>query len=205
MWDSHFRVGGAVRTNLRIDDCPRTTTNVDENCMAAALLLHLTRQSSGYFENVWIWTADHDMDIPHDFLEDGNTTTSAQINIYTARGTLIESQGPIWLYSTGSEYHTFYQYQLLNARNIFITHMQTESPYYQASPDASELYPLRQWQNDPPFGECSEGSACMKSWAVRVLSSRDVLLHSAGLYSFFEAYEQNCLDDESCQLNLVEL
>lgn len=110
MWDSHFRVGGASGTDLQLADCPKLTGDIDKGCMAATLLLHLTTDSSGYFENVWAWyapptftllsdflgnvnrylrTADHDMDAT----PDGNTTDSVQINVYSARGILIESQG----------------------------------------------------------------------------------------------------------------
>lgn len=40
------------------------------------MLLHLTRHSSAYLENVWAWTADHDIDDP----------SETQIDIYVARG-----------------------------------------------------------------------------------------------------------------------
>lgn len=204
MWDSHFRIGGSAGSELTIAECPKTTSLVDENCMAAELLLHITPRSSGYFENVWIWTADHDMDIPHVYQEDGNSTDAVQINIYTGRGTLIESKGPTWLYGTGSEHHTLYQYGFYDARNVFLTHIQTESPYFQARPDASQPYPPGKWSSDPKFGDCERGSTCMKSWALRIINSQDILTYSSGLYSFYEAYAQDCLSDESCQTNLVE-
>jgi glucan 1,3-beta-glucosidase len=38
-----------------------------------------------------------------------------------------------------------------------------------------------------------------------VLSSSDVLVYGAGLYSFFENYAQTCLTTESCQQNIVQL
>lgn len=40
------------------------------------MLLHLTRRSSAYLENVWAWTADHDIDDP----------VETQIDVYVARG-----------------------------------------------------------------------------------------------------------------------
>jgi hypothetical protein len=56
MWDCHFRVGGATNSFLQLADCPpRTDGKTNPKCMAAALLLHLTPKSSGYFENVWAW------------------------------------------------------------------------------------------------------------------------------------------------------
>jgi hypothetical protein len=56
MWDSHFRVGGAAGTDLTIKECPKFGYN--EKCIAASLLFHVTSKGSGYFENVWVWTAD---------------------------------------------------------------------------------------------------------------------------------------------------
>lgn len=56
MWDSHFRVGGATGTDLAIVECAKPGYN--EKCIAASLLFHVTSRSSGYFENVWVWTAD---------------------------------------------------------------------------------------------------------------------------------------------------
>ncbi|KAF6810927.1 glucan 1,3-beta-glucosidase [Colletotrichum plurivorum] len=135
MWDSHFQVGGAVGSDLRLDDCPKSTGAAKKDCIAASMLFHVTSRGSGYFENVWVWTADHDMDVPHRYIEDGNTTTSVQINIYTAIGTFIESQGPTWLYGTGSEHHV-----IQNAKDVFLTHIQTETPYFQASTDALQPF-----------------------------------------------------------------
>lgn len=89
MWDCHFRVGGAYGTDLQMDNCPKSSESVNKDCMAASLLLHVTQTASGYFENVWVWVADHDMDKP----VKGNTTTATQIDIYAARAVLIESQG----------------------------------------------------------------------------------------------------------------
>lgn len=56
MWDSHFRVGGAIPTNLREPNCPKLTGVVNSACMGAWLGLFITPGSSGYFENVWVWT-----------------------------------------------------------------------------------------------------------------------------------------------------
>ena len=73
MWDSHFRVGGALGSNLQAANCPTTSTST--SCIAASLLLHVTKSGNGYFENVWAWTADHDMDAG---------LAQTQINIFTS-------------------------------------------------------------------------------------------------------------------------
>lgn len=57
MWDSHVRVGGAKGTDLDFATCPKLS-GLNDNCLCAALLFHVTKQASGYFENVWIWLAD---------------------------------------------------------------------------------------------------------------------------------------------------
>ena len=62
-------------------------------CTAAFMSMHITESATGlYMENVWLWTADHDLDstLP----EYANTN----ITIYTGRGLYIESaRGNIWL------------------------------------------------------------------------------------------------------------
>jgi hypothetical protein len=56
MWDSHFRVGGAKGTSLDFSVCPKNSFS--NNCIASSLMFHVTKQASGYFENVWAWVAD---------------------------------------------------------------------------------------------------------------------------------------------------
>jgi glucan 1,3-beta-glucosidase len=96
MWDTHFRVGGTAGTELQAAQCP---AGQDENdaCKAAYMMLQLTKSSSAYLENVWAWTADHDLD-------DG-----PQLSIYTGRGISVEStKGPVWMYGTASEHNVRY-------------------------------------------------------------------------------------------------
>lgn len=59
LWDCHARVGGATGTKLTPTECPPATSGVDAGCSAASLMMHLTSSASGYFENVWLWGADH--------------------------------------------------------------------------------------------------------------------------------------------------
>ncbi|KAJ5461211.1 uncharacterized protein N7458_002763 [Penicillium daleae] len=192
MWDSHFRVGGAAGSNLQMGNCPKGS-DINIDCIAASMLLHLTEKSSGYFENLWVWTADHDLDEP---VGSANTTTASQLNIFTGRGVLVESQGPTWFYGTSVEHSVLYQLTLSGAEDIFITHVQTETPYFQPNPDASQPFDISR--------SCVSGSNCEDAWAFRVLDSSDILVYTAGFYSFFNAFEQTCLNDESCQERLVE-
>lgn len=127
-------MGGAQGSNLDLNQCGASLTtgnSINQNCMAASLLLHVTSKASGYFENVWAWTADHHIDIstnggmpslpyislcfyecfPHpDICIIGleNTTEAYEITVYSARGILIESQGPVWMYGTASEHQLSY-------------------------------------------------------------------------------------------------
>jgi hypothetical protein len=90
MWDVHMRIGGTAGTKLQSDKCSRNSTAVDpgrRDCLAAGLLLHVTKQASIYLENNWFWVADHELDRP-DY---------EKINIYNGRGVLVESQGPVWM------------------------------------------------------------------------------------------------------------
>lgn len=35
------------------------TSGVNANCQGASLMMHITPKASGYFENMWLWVADH--------------------------------------------------------------------------------------------------------------------------------------------------
>lgn len=61
--------GGFTGSALQVAQCP-TTPNlatppaaVNKDCIAAYLTMHVTKSATGlYLENVWLWTADHDLD-----------------------------------------------------------------------------------------------------------------------------------------------
>lgn len=57
--DCHARIGGATGTELTPNECPAVTSGIDPKCSAASLMFHLTFLASGYFENMWLWGADH--------------------------------------------------------------------------------------------------------------------------------------------------
>ncbi|KAL4864806.1 pectin lyase fold/virulence factor [Aspergillus spectabilis] len=62
LWNTHIRVGGAEGSNMQTSNCPKGENGIIAECVAASLLVHITPRSSGYFENMWVWTADHDLD-----------------------------------------------------------------------------------------------------------------------------------------------
>jgi glucan 1,3-beta-glucosidase len=110
MWDVHSRIGGfagsskylfkvqdifkplTTNVDLQLANCPKTPAQsnvVNPNCIAAFMTMHVTKSGRGlYLENVWLWTADHDMDDPG----------LQQITIFTGRGLYVESdEGELWL------------------------------------------------------------------------------------------------------------
>jgi len=123
MWDVHFRIGGTAGTKLQSNTCaknPAVIAPANPACEGAFLLLHVTKQASIYLENNWFWVADHELDL----------ADHSQINIYNGRGVLVESQnGPVWMYGTSSEHSQLYNYQISNAKNVYMALIQTETPY----------------------------------------------------------------------------
>ena len=197
MWDVHVRIGGTAGTKLQSDTCSmvnNTAQKVTPECFGAYQLFHATEKSSVYLENNWFWVADHELDLPDHH----------QINVYNGRGVLIESaQGPIWLYGSSSEHSQLYNYQLNKAKNVYMAHIQSETPYYQSSPNALTPFTPNN-SSDPTFSTCTTDS-CKMAWGLRVVDSSNVLIYGAGLYSFFNDYSQTCLATESCQDNMVSI
>ncbi|CAK5279354.1 unnamed protein product [Mycena citricolor] len=115
MWDSHIRLGGAAGTNLELAQC--SATGGSPNCYAAFLALHLTAGSSAYLEGTWAWLADHEME------GDGYS----QLTLYSGRGVLSESAGPVWMIGAAAEHHTLYQFNLVGAKNHYMGLLQTET------------------------------------------------------------------------------
>eukprot|EP01124_Arcella_intermedia_P022503 TRINITY_DN3361_c0_g1_i2.p1 TRINITY_DN3361_c0_g1~~TRINITY_DN3361_c0_g1_i2.p1 ORF type:complete len:560 (-),score=121.23 TRINITY_DN3361_c0_g1_i2:25-1704(-) len=193
MWDVHFRVGGAIGTGIEPSNCPAGNGDnaPPEQCSGTWGLLHVTISGSLYLENCWGWTADHDLDY-------GN-----QINVYNGRGFLCESRGPVWMYGTAMEHNLYYQYHLHNAQNVMMGMIQTETPYFQPS-TITPFQPTH--PSDPSY--CTDDPRCNMAYALSIESSSNIYLYGAGLYSFFNIWDQSCLKTmggPSCQLNIVQV
>ncbi|GFP60365.1 glucan 1,3-beta-glucosidase [Trichoderma asperellum] len=206
LWDCHARVGGATGTELTPAECPPATSGIDPGCSAASLMMHLTKSASGYFENMWLWGADHMIDDPD--LKDANNTM-VQTSIYIARGFLIESTNPTWLYGTASEHSVFYQYNFHSASNIYAGMLQTESPYYQPTPPPPAPFAnvVGKFPGDPDY-TCAAGdefSGCDESWSTIITGSENIFIAAAGIYSWFSTYAQTCIDTQQCQKALMLL
>ncbi|KAJ5349298.1 Pectin lyase fold/virulence factor [Penicillium brevicompactum] len=190
MWDVHTRIGGFQGSQQQVAQCP-TTAPVSTACQVAYMSMHITKGASNvYLENVWLWTADHDLESP----------TNTQISVYSGRGLLVEGNN-IWLYGTGSEHHSLYQYQFSGAGSIVAGFVQTETPYYQPNPNAANgPYPTNSTLRDPDYSTCLGGNC--NSLGLRVLDSKSVIVYGAGLYSFFNNYSTTCSTfplPENCQ------
>jgi hypothetical protein len=121
MWDVHWRIGGSAGTQLEVDTCEKTPSEIifvpSPNCFASFLILHITSTASLYMENNWGWVSDHELDAtPHD-----------QINIWNGRGLLVESQKPVWIIGGSFEHSQLYNYQVANAQNLYMGHIQSET------------------------------------------------------------------------------
>ncbi|OCH86564.1 exo-beta-1,3-glucanase [Obba rivulosa] len=186
MWDTHIRLGGAAGTNLESAQCPSGTQS--DACFAAFLALHLTSGSNAYLEGTWVWLADHDLD----------DSAQSQLSLFSGRGILSESTGPVWMIGT-SEHHTLYQYNLVNAQDHYMGLIQTETPYYQPTPAPPAPFSSVSSYSDPVY------SGSTSAWAVNIQSSSDILIFGAGLYSFFQNFDQTCVDSASCQSQILNI
>lgn len=132
-----------------------------------------------------------------------------QNTIYIARGFLIESTHPTWLYATASEHSVFYQYNFNGAANIFAGFLQTESPYFQPTPPPPAPFAavVGNFSGDPDYSCVANNnfSGCDESWSVIMTKSENIFIASAGLYSWFTSYSQSCIDLQACQKTLMLL
>ncbi|KAK4123046.1 glycoside hydrolase family 55 protein [Parathielavia appendiculata] len=202
LWDVHTRIGGYAGTQLNLERCaknPNITNPINTDCFGSFMMLHIPAGGSAYLENTWYWVADHDLE-PE--AKDG------QIDVFNGRGVLIEGEGPVWGWATASEHSVLYNYQFRNASNIYLALIQTETPYFQGNPDATQPFAVNAAYADPDFAQsCASdpSGSCKRSWGVRAINSKDVFVYGAGLYSFFDNYAQDCLKTQSCQTNMVSL
>ncbi|KAL4897565.1 pectate lyase superfamily protein-domain-containing protein [Aspergillus ambiguus] len=187
-WNSHFRIGGAAGSKVE-SQCTGSATN----CKAAWGLLHLGSTSSAYIENMWGWTADHDLDGQNDQV------------ISTGRGLLVEATAATWLVGTGFEHHTLYQYNFHTARNVFSALQQSETPYWQGPGNVLAPAP---WENsvavsDPDFSKCAADDAiCRMALFEQIVQSSDLFLYGGCNWAFFN---NNGGCNGACQENAIKV
>ncbi|KIM98550.1 glycoside hydrolase family 55 protein, partial [Oidiodendron maius Zn] len=202
MWDCHFRVGGAKGTNLQVAQCPSRTAEVIASCVAASTMMVVAPNSNGYFENVWAWVAG-EFGL---FLLRLYTKRSFQINIWVGRGILIQSDGPSWFWGTASEHSVIYQYNIYNASNIFMSMIQTESPCRCGEHQAPFPFEISGSGEDPVFDMCGYlTTSCNVAWAIVIQGSQNIFINGAGLYSWFQNYDESCVHTSNCQQRLINI
>lgn len=196
MWDVHTRIGGFRGSNHQVAQCPIGAA-VTANCLAAYMSMRITASGTGaYLENVWLWTADHDLD----------DNRSTRVSVYTGRGLLVEASN-VFLYGTGVEHHAIYQYNFVGARNVVTSFIQTETPYWQPVPDVrNQPMPFNSALNDPNYSNCLPGNC--DALGLRILNSSGMYIYGAGLYSFFNNYDTTCSNGggpENCQSQIFSV
>ncbi|KAJ6011880.1 hypothetical protein N7499_013150 [Penicillium canescens] len=197
LWNTIVTVGGTAETSIK-DNCDNQDTS---QCMAAFMVMHLTKSSSAYIENFWGWTADHNLD-----------GGSSKTIISTGRGILVDAVKGTWLTGTGSEHHWLYNYNFNSAQNVYAGMLQTESPYMQgegATQTAPAPWTAESSFGDPDFSWCgANDQKCRTSLATNVNGGKDVLLYNSAAWAFFNGewngdYGTQC--DGSCQTNMMRV
>jgi glucan 1,3-beta-glucosidase len=191
-WNTHFRVGGALGSEVE-------TGCQDGNnpCKAAFLLLHLTESASMYIEDMWGWTADHDLDLNYNQA------------ISTGRGALIEATKGTWLVGTAFEHNTMYQYNLASAQNVFVAMQQSETPYWQGTGgpyQAPAPWTVDSSFADPTFDNCQANDPnCRMAWYELVNGGSELYIYGSGFWTFFNDLSTCQGANGTCQDNAVDI
>lgn len=115
-WDLVWRVGGQYSKAF------------SSTWTGPHTLFRISGSGGGYFENVWLWVADHDFE------------TATMVDISCSHGLVIENNAaPIWWYASASEHSISEQYFLNGAQDVTMVMGQTESPYWPTLPQAPGL------------------------------------------------------------------
>ncbi|KHN97088.1 glucan 1,3-beta-glucosidase GLUC78 precursor [Metarhizium album ARSEF 1941] len=197
LWDVHFRVGGSAGTRLQSDKCSKQPEKVgppNRECMGAFLLVHVTAGASPYFENTWLWVADHELDRP-----DHN-----QLSIYNGGGLLVDKAVRVVLVAVFVEHNQKYNIQFVGVREAVVMLFQTETAYMQGNPDARQPFKANSRFSDPDFTQCT-GPKCARTVALRFVDSTDVRVFGVGSYSFFDNYAQTCVGLNNCQDRIIHV
>lgn len=122
------------------------------------------------------------------------------------------------MYGTASEHELLYQYSLVNAKNVLLAMIQTETPYFQGRAFAlasecaerSTVYPdpdlARKYTQAPslpsqPYVASQEDRAM----GIHIEQCAQIYVLGAGLYSFFDSYAQDTLPAHACQRRVCNI
>lgn len=84
--------------------------------------------------------------------------------------------------------------------------IQTESPYYQGSANTQAPAPFGHifFDGDTSFRSCgSATTSCNNAWALVVQNSASIYINGAGLYSWFQNYDESCVNTADCQEKMI--
>lgn len=189
LWNVHFRVGGAAGSKVETN-----CAGSPDQCRAAWGLMDLAPSSSAYIEDMWGWTADHDLD-------GGNGQTIA-----TGRGALVQATKGTWLMGTAFEHNTLYQYNFNGAKNVFTALQQSETPYWQGPGNDAAPAPWGSYlqSTDPTFKNCASGDTlCTMAWFELVTDSSDLFLYGGGVWAFYN--NGGGCSGSNCQENAIDI
>lgn len=75
-----------------------------------------------------------------------------------------------------------------------------------ASTQAPAPFHTPQWIGDPVFDMCgSNTTSCNMAWAIIIRDSNFIFIDGAGLYSWFQNYNQACVNTKNCQQRLINI
>ena len=62
------------------------------------------------------------------------------------------------------------------------------------------------WIGDPVFDMCGSGTLfCNMAWAIIIQTSTNIFINGAGLYSWFQNYNETCVNTANCQQRLINI
>ncbi|KAF3940988.1 hypothetical protein ABW19_dt0209110 [Dactylella cylindrospora] len=205
MWDSHSVIGGQIGSGLELAQCRHdfATNSPRRQCMGAFMHLHITAPASDItIENAWFSA------VPYQFVP----KSSNALSVYVGRGVYIEdSWGPIWLYSVTADNSVFYQFQFVNAVNIFASSLEGSNPSFQSNPAAPVPFSVNPAWEDPSFKAIcpprtgAELLKCARSYGLRIVNSDNVLIYSTALLAGLDNYGRCPAGIFNCQLVMISV
>ncbi|KAG6013810.1 hypothetical protein E4U54_006314 [Claviceps lovelessii] len=179
IWNSLITVGGTAGS----DGINRECRDPGNECKGAFLGLHLTKTSSAYIENTWVWVADH------------NSEGGGGCNIAAKGGVLVQATKGTWLHALGVEHWWLYQLNLWEARNVFVSLLQAETNYDQGSltwqAPPAPWKPDPQGWNDPEFDWCKTDGRCRKGFSNYITGGSGIRHYASAAWDFFRGPNYN--------------
>ncbi|KAG5977673.1 hypothetical protein E4U55_006625 [Claviceps digitariae] len=188
IWNSLITVGGTAGSEGINNGCD----DASNECKGAFIGLHLTKSSSAYVENTWVWVADH------------NSEGGGGCNIAAKGGVLVQATKGTWLHALGAEHWWLYQLNLWESQNVFVSMLQAETNYDQGSyarqvPPAPWKANVQGW-NDPDFSWCGEDDGyCRKGLSNFITGGSSIRHYASATWDFFRGPGYDACDGKPDQ------